>query len=61
MTRYRSHNCSELTKNHVGQTVKLAGWSIGKEIMVVLSLLTCVITLVLHSLWLILTIPHSLR
>ena len=26
MTRYRSHNCSELKKDHVGASVKLAGW-----------------------------------
>ncbi len=26
MHKYRSHNCSELNKNHIGQTVKLAGF-----------------------------------
>ncbi|MBU6140039.1 MAG: aspartate--tRNA ligase [Proteobacteria bacterium] len=26
MHKYRSHNCSELSKSHVGQTVKLSGW-----------------------------------
>ena len=26
MHKYRSHNCSELSKNNVGQTVKLSGW-----------------------------------
>ncbi len=26
MHKYRTHNCSELNKNNVGQTVKLSGW-----------------------------------
>ncbi len=26
MHKYRTHNCSELNKSHVGQTVKLSGW-----------------------------------
>lgn len=26
MHKYRSHNCNELTKVHVGQSVKLSGW-----------------------------------
>ncbi len=26
MHKYRTHNCSELTKSNVGQTVKLSGW-----------------------------------
>lgn len=26
MHKYRSHNCSELSKSHVGQVVKLSGW-----------------------------------
>ncbi len=26
MHKYRTHNCSELQLNHVGQTVKLSGW-----------------------------------
>ena len=26
MHKYRTHNCSELNKNHVGQVVKLSGW-----------------------------------
>lgn len=26
MHKYRSHNCAELNKSHVGQTVKLSGW-----------------------------------
>lgn len=26
MHKYRTHNCAELNKSHVGQTVKLSGW-----------------------------------
>lgn len=26
MHKYRTHNCTELNKSHVGQTVKLSGW-----------------------------------
>ena len=26
MHKYRTHNCSELNKSHVGQTVKLSGF-----------------------------------
>ena len=26
MHKFRTHNCNELNKGHVGQTVKLSGW-----------------------------------